>query len=440
MSNPVQSTALAATSFDRDWRWWVLGTLFLANFLNYLDRQTLSSAADPICNEFGLDNVQRGQLLAAFVYAYATAHLGIGFFLDRIRNVRGIFPVFVLGWSLTNLLVGFSHAYTTILWLRVLLGFWESANFPMCLLLIARIFPPRERVFASGVFYSGAIFATFIAPKLVIYFSTHLGWRWSFVVTGGLGLFWLVPWLVIFREPARRAVQWPLGADEPSSSVSAKAISVLDILRRPAFWGVVLVGVGIIPGLYFMQQWLPSYLTQRWHMPYNQALGNWLMLISFFQDLGMWLGGVLVWVLARRWRLLTARKAVIGLAYVMMTAILILPRVSTVEAGVILLCFYVFGLGAWLAIQQTFKQDVAQGRVATVAGLVGFAETMVSAFVVERVGVITQHNGGFNGVFILFAGLFTGAMLMVLVFMRERWFPAPVTGQQAPARVSARLV
>lgn len=424
MNNPVQPSAPVATSFDRNWRWWVLGTLFLANFLNYLDRQTLSNAADPICGEFGLDNVQRGHLLAAFVYAYATAHLGIGFFFDRVRNVRRIFPIFVLGWSLTNMLVGLAHEYTTILWLRVLLGFWESANFPMCLLLIARIFPPRERVFASGVFYSGAIFAALIAPKLVIYFSTNYNWRWSFVVTGGLGLFWLVPWLLIFREPARRAFQWPSGASGNQLPASGNSTSALDILRRPAFWGVVLVGMGIIPGLYFMQQWLPSYLTQRWQMPYNQALGDRLMLISFFQDLGMWLGGVLVWILARRWQLLTARKAVIVLAYAMMMSILILPRASTVDVGVILLCFYVFGLGAWLAIQQTFKQDVARGRVATVVGLVGFAETIVSAFAVEKVGAITQHTGGFNGVFILFAGLFTGAVLMVFVFMRPRWFPS----------------
>ena len=191
-----------------------------------------------------------------------------------------------------------------------------------------------------------------------------------------------------------------------------------------SIWGVVLVGMGIIPGLYFIQQWLPSYLTQRWQVPYNQALGNRLMLISFFQDLGMWLGGVLVWILARRWPLLTARKAVIGLAYVMMMSILILPRAATVELGVMVLCIYVFGLGAWLAIQQTFKQDVALGRVATVVGLVGFAETIVSAFVVEKVGVITQRTGGFGGVFLLFAGLFTGAVLMVFVFMRQRWFPA----------------
>jgi len=30
-------------------------------------------------------------------------------------------------------------------------------------------------------------------------------------------------------------------------------------------------------------------------------------------------------------------------------------------------------------------------------------------------------------VFLLFAGLFTGAVLMVFVFMRERWFPIAIT-------------
>ncbi len=44
-------------------------------------------------------------------------------------------------------------------------------------------------------------------------------------------------------------------------------------------------------------------------------------------------------------------------------------------------------------------------------GFVGFAETILSAFLVDRI------------VFGVFAGLFTFALVMVFVFMRERWLP-----------------
>lgn len=415
MSSPSPSTP---TFFERNWRWYVLGTLFFATFLNYLDRQTLSNAADPICEEFGLDNAQRGRLLATFVYTYAAAHLFIGPMLDRVRNFRAVFPVFVLGWSLCNLLVGFARDYATLLWLRAALGVFEAANFPICLLLIARIFPARERVLANGVFYSGAVIATLIAPKFVIYVAAEHHWRWAFFLTGGAGLIWLIPWLAIFKNPESRAPLW--NAAQAAATDGSDGIG--SILRRPAFWGVTLVGMGIIPGLYFMTQWLPSYLTQAWNIPYNQALGDRLVLISFCQDLGMWLGGGAVMWMARGGRSpLQARRIVIVVAYLLMMAMMGLRSAPSINTAVALLCCYVFGLGAWLACQQAFKQDVARGRVATVVGFVGFAETMLSAFVVDRIGTMAQQTGGFTAVFALFGGLFTFSLIMVFIFMRSRW-------------------
>jgi hypothetical protein len=82
---------------------------------------------------------------------------------------------------------------------------------------------------------------------------------------------------------------------------------------------------------------------------------------------------------------------------------------------------YIFGLAVWQANQQAFKQDVATGRVATVAALVGFAETGFSAFVVQRVGLMTQEAGGFGAVFLMLAGFFTFALAMVYLLLRRQW-------------------
>lgn len=419
---PVGAGELAGKGsfYARNWRWYLLGTLVLATFLNYLDRQTLSNAADPICAEFGLNNVQRGELLARFVYFYAFAHLFVGPLIDRAQSLRWLFPGFVVGWSVANLLVAYASNYSSLLWLRAVLGVFEAGNFPICLLLISRVFPARERVLANGIFYSGGVIATLIAPKFVIYFATHHHWRWAFLVTGGLGLLWLIPWFAIYRNPERHSRQWV----ETSDAALRPSEGVLEILRRPSFWGVVLVGIGIIPGLYFITQWLPTYLTQAWKMPYNAALGNRLVLVSFFQDLGMWLGGGVVMALAKRGRpLLQARRFVILGAYACMMSVLALASAPSVNIALIFLCLYVLGLGAWLANQQAFKQDITLGRVATVAGLVGFAETMLSAFLVEKVGSITQQTGAYTTVFVVLAGLFTMAVVVAWVFMRERWLP-----------------
>ncbi len=406
---------------DRTWRWWVLGTLFLATFLNYFDRQTLSVAIDPISKEFNLTNELRGKLLAAFVFAYAFAHLFIGPLLDRINNIRLFFPVIVMGWTISTLLVGFADTYNQILVLRYILGVFEAANFPLCLLIIARIFPPRERSLAAGIFNSGAVFATLIAPKLVIYFSTNYNWRYSFFFTGALGFFWLIPWLLIFRNFKQRALNWP-SAEKSNSGSDDKGDSIRDIFVSPAFWGVALIGVGIMPGWYFMSQWLPSFFTQTWNVSYDQALGNRLTLIYFMQDLGLWLSGAMVWWLSKRkFTVLTSRKLVIAISYVLMMSILGLPHVHSIGNAILLLCIYIFGLAAWQANQQAFKQDVLPARIATVAALIGFAETGFSAYVIQKVGALTQQTGGYNGIFLLLAAFFTFSIAIVFLLLRSKW-------------------
>lgn len=423
---PATQTAPPGSWFARTWRWWVLGTLFLATFLNYFDRQTLSVAIEPISREFGLGNAERGQLLAAFIYAYAFAHLFIGFIIDRVHNIRLFFPAVVLGWTLCTVAVGWARSFDEIRWLRYALGVFEAANFPLCLLLIARIFPAHQRSLAAGIFNSGAVFATLAAPKLVIYFSTNYNWRYSFWATGALGLLWLVPWFLIVRKNGFLAPPAAPSRDpEPvgtGTRVPVEEHSLAQLIRLPAFWGVALVGVGLLPGWYFMSQWLPTFLTQIYRLDFNQALGNRLTLVYFVQDLGLWVGGGLVAALSRRGlSVLSARKVVIAGGYVLMMSILLLPLVGSLTAALGVLCVYVFGLAAWQANQQAFKQDVSPARVATVAALVGFFETASSAFVVQKVGEVTQRLGGFNAVFGLLAGCFTFSLAAAFYFLRPKW-------------------
>ena len=424
-ANLTQETSSPSASwYERNWRWWVLGTLFLATFLNYFDRQTLGTAIEPISEEFGLDNAQRGTLLSAFVFTYAFTHLFIGLIIDRIQNIRRFFPIMVLGWSVSTMLVGLAESYTTLLGLRYLLGFWEAVNFPICLMIIARIFPAQERSLASGIFASGAFLATLTAPYFVIYVSNAYDWRMSFVLAGALGVLWLIPWLTIFRRPEQRAIHWSKNNASASEKKNATSVlqSYLTVFKSPGFWGVALLGLGIIPSLYFATQWFPSFFTQALGHPYDQSLARNLSIIYFMQDVGLWLGGAIVlWLSRRGMSILKSRKIVIAGAYVLMLTVLLATQTQSVTASVIIFCVYVFGIGAILANQHAFKQDVDPKQVATVAALVGFIETGFTAFIIKEVGVITNETADFTPVFLLLAGLATFAMVIVFTLLRSKW-------------------
>jgi ACS family hexuronate transporter-like MFS transporter len=301
--------------------------------------------------------------------------------------------------------------------MRYLLGLWEAVNFPICLMIIGRIFPARERSLASGIFASGAFLATLIAPKVVIFFSNEYTWRYSFILAGALGVVWLIPWLIIFKRPEERAVEW-----NRSSGYGIKLSRMLDILKNPSFWGVALIGIGIIPSLYFATQWLPYFLERSVGLTYDQRLGNTLMYIYLMQDVGLWVGGAIVLWLSRKYlSILNARRIVIGVGFVLMASVLLLNFVASAVATIVILCFFTFGIGAFLGNQHAFKQDIDKQQVATVSAWVGFIEMMFTHFVIKEIGVLTDNTGDFTQVFVLLAGLALVAFVTVFVLLKPRW-------------------
>jgi predicted MFS family arabinose efflux permease len=418
----VKLPAVFLRFYRRHWRWFVVATLFGSTLLNYLDRQVMAFALDPIANELGLDMEQRGRLLAAFIYVYAAAVFGIGFVLDRTERIRLLFPAMVLAWSLATCAMGLSRSYHDLLVLRMILGVFESINFPISLLLVGRIFPAKERALAVGIFTSGAVVASLLGPKLVIWLSTQWHWRWAFFAAGGLGLLWIVPWLLIFRQPAVQSVAW-CESTRPSAP-GGKELSLGELLRRPALWAVATVGVGLIPGGYFVAQWLPSYFTHEWSLPYDQALGNRLVLVYLAQDAGLLLGGIFAWWLAYRLNsVLAARRCVIFASYFIALGILTLPWISNLSHATFIICAYVFSLGAWNAAGGAFKQEVSTSRIAVAISIICFCETGFSAFVIHRVGMLAQASGGFGAIFPLLGTFLTLSVLVTFFAYRPALFP-----------------
>src|SRR5262245_18646940 len=51
-------------------RWWIIGLVFLATLINYLDRLTISVLAPEIIRDLHLDRFQYGSIAAWFLLAY----------------------------------------------------------------------------------------------------------------------------------------------------------------------------------------------------------------------------------------------------------------------------------------------------------------------------------------------------------------------------------
>ena len=186
-------------------RWWLVGALFLASVLNYLDRQTLSILAPTIQKDLQISDKEYGGIVSLFLAAYTLAYIFSGRLTDKF-GTRLSLALFVGWWSLANILTGWARSLVSLGTCRFLLGLGEAGNYTVGPKVVSEWFPAKERGVAIGLYTLGAAIGATIAPIIVVHLATQYSWRAAFMTTGALGLLWLVPWLLLYPRNKPTAV------------------------------------------------------------------------------------------------------------------------------------------------------------------------------------------------------------------------------------------
>lgn len=119
-----------ASTFDKTTsskRWWILAFLFLAGFLNYMDKGMLGLLAPTIQKDLGFDDNAYADVQNWFQIAYTVATFASGFLVDRY-GARISLALFVGWWSLANVLTGLANTVFSLKIYRSLLGLGEAGN------------------------------------------------------------------------------------------------------------------------------------------------------------------------------------------------------------------------------------------------------------------------------------------------------------------------
>jgi ACS family hexuronate transporter-like MFS transporter len=174
--------------------------VFFATTVNYVDRQVLGILSKDLKLAIGWTEVDYGNIVAAFNAAYAFGLLLAGRLMDHIGTRAG-YAMAIVWWSLAAM--GHALARTPLGFgvARAALGIGEAGNFPAAIKTVAEWFPKKERALATGLFNAGSNVGAVVAPFTVPWIATHLGWRWAFILTGAIGLLWLLFWLPVYRRP-----------------------------------------------------------------------------------------------------------------------------------------------------------------------------------------------------------------------------------------------
>jgi ACS family glucarate transporter-like MFS transporter len=401
-SDPVKSASdaglLAVSNFRR---WALVGLLFAASFINYLDRATISVALPLISLDLHLGPETKGLLLSSFFWSYALMQIPIGWCADR-WNLRWLYAGLFAVWSLACGLTGFAGSLLVLILLRTLLGIGESIYLPGGTKIVGMLFPSAERGFPSGLFDSGTRLGLAVGAPLIAALIMFCGWRNMFALVGFTAIIWVVPWLLVAPKNLQGVQTVAVPRDSPPA-------------RRIHFNRNLL---GICLGFfcydyywYLYVTWLPDYLVTVRHLTLVRA-GIYAALpylvFGVCQALGGWLTD---WFIRWGWDETRTRKTMITIAF--LCGLLLIPA-ARADSAIAALAFLMGGSLVGLAAGNLFAilQCCAPPReVGIWTGFENFAGNIGGILAPIATGFLIARTGTYLPGFALAAGVLVTGLL-----------------------------
>jgi ACS family hexuronate transporter-like MFS transporter len=381
-------------------RWLMIGLIFLATVINYIDRQTVSVLKTSISGDLGLSNADYAAVQNSFLLFYGISQLVSGRLYDVIGTRLG-FVFSIVVWSLASLAHGAARSASSFALFRGMLGFGEAGNWPGAAKVVGEWLPTRERALGMGIFNTGAAVGGALSPPIIAWLATLYGWRMTFVVTGALGFVWLALWLVFFHSPARHP--WITaserahildGAETRPSSTDAWRPGWLPLLGYRQTWAIVVGRFLLDPIWWLYVFWLPSYLQEaRGFSLLQVGQSAWVPFLA--AGVGALSGGYASGALiARGWTIDRARKTVMIVGAMLTPAGILAMRASDPYVCLGWMAVVLFGFQVWVSNLQTLPSDFfPNSAVGSVFGLGGAAAALSSILFTWGTGRIVDAFG-----------------------------------------------
>jgi NNP family nitrate/nitrite transporter-like MFS transporter len=366
---------------------------FLYFDISFMVWVLLGALANSIVPDFGLDEAQRGLMIALPILGGAGLRLILGLMTDRIgaRNTGTI------GLALTTipLLLGWlwADSYEAILLVGVLLGV-AGASFAAALPLASRWYPPQYQGLAMGIAgagNSGTALATLFGPIL----AAAIGWHAIF----GVALIPIIITLVLFVLLAR---------DSPSQPPARGLKEYGAVMGHADTWWFCLFYSVTFGGFVGLAAFLNSFFRVQYELTPVHA-GYFATACVISGSLLRPVGGYLADRIGGIHMLTGLYLGVCGL----LACQALLPPLA-VATGLLFVCMGLLGMGNGAVFQLVplrFPREIG-----VITGIVGAAGGVGGFFLPTALGEFRQWTGSFAGGFTLFAcGSFVCAVLVQIV-------------------------
>jgi ACS family hexuronate transporter-like MFS transporter len=412
-------------------RWWIIGLIFIATVINYIDRTAFALLWPEMGKDLGMDNSDYAIMLNFFLFAYAASKFLSGRLYDQIGTRIGFIASIVV-WSVAAAFHAVARGIISLSIVRMLLGLGEAGLWPGAVKSNGEWFPVKQRALAQGIFNSGASIGNVIAPVIIVYLYAQFGWKTTYIILGGLGLLWVIPWWIINKSKPK---DHPWITDDERNMLlndriennnvvveGAKSLSVAKILSYKQPWGVLLCRFFIEPIWWFFAGWMPIYLNSKFGLGIEE-IGKTMWISYLMAAAGGILGGLFTQAIIKRTSVDFGRKISIVLGSLLIiigfVSIILFVNDSNYMTFIYLAGLALFGFQFAIGNIQTLSSDLFRGpSVGTLAGLAGTVAAFSPMIMNWFIGRITE-GGSYTPAFVVITISVILAVLSVLFFIKK---------------------
>lgn len=276
--------------------WVVVGLLWVVALLNYMDRQMLSTMKEAMSHSIPeLEKAETfGNLMAAFMWIYGLMSPFAGAIADRM-NRKWLIVASLFVWSSVTLLMGFTHDFSTLYILRMIMGLSEAMYIPAALALIADFHTGKSRSLAIGVHMTGLYVGQALGGFGAM-LSHHLSWESTFIYFGLFGTLYALVLATFLHETDAQLARIKNGAktnESQSNGLNNVVQSFGKILSSVPFWGMLIFFTATsLPG-WATKNWLPTLFEQNLHLNMQVAGPISTATIALSSFIGVFVGGAI---------------------------------------------------------------------------------------------------------------------------------------------------
>lgn len=375
------------------WGRWLSLVLLLATFLNYSGRFAFTENSSRIQETFETNKEGYGEAAGLFALGFAFGGLLFGILADAV-SVRLLYPLVVVVWSLAGISSGLVGSLFGLGISRFILGLFEAGHWPCALRTTQRSFKPAQRTLANSILQSGASLGAVATPLLIVglYGWDPTQWKLAFFIVGGLGLPWVMLWLLTVKESDVR--QPVIQTDETDTGEERELVEIpfYRLFLTSRWWVLLFVVVCINTPWHYIRVWMPDTLQDD-HGYSPEFVGYFRSLYYMATFFGSLVSGWLTGHLAGRgWNVHRARLNVF-LLFALLTTLSIpaafLSRGPLLLGSLLVVAFGSLGL---FPIYYSLNQELSAKHQGKVGGSLGFCTWGILFFMHPVIGRLVDAN------------------------------------------------